>query len=159
MSHPYHADALAQQPWLAFDLAGQHYAAPLSHVSEVIHDHAPTPVPGAADDLLGICQLRGNIVPLIDGRRRLGLPTAPPSDSEAVRIVVFAHEGHRVGFRVDAVGDILRPTADAIEGPPPTRAGHIDDPVRAVLAWQGGFVALLDVPRLCRLAPESQRVA
>jgi purine-binding chemotaxis protein CheW len=159
MNHLSHADVIARQPWLGFHLDGQHYAAPLSHVSEVIHDHAPTPVPGAADDLLGICQLRGNIVPVIDGRRRLGLRTIPLDDTEAVRIVVFAHEGHRVGFRVDAVGDILRPEAGAIEAPPPTRSGHIDDPVQAVLAWQGGFVALLDVVRLCRLAPESQRVA
>ncbi|MBB5359934.1 purine-binding chemotaxis protein CheW [Rhodanobacter sp. ANJX3] len=159
MSHPYHADTIARQPWLAFQLAGQHYAAPLSHVSEVIHDHAPTPVPGAADDLLGICQLRGNIVPLIDGRRRLGLDAAPPGDVESVRIVVFAYEGHRVGLRVDAVGDILRPTAEAIDAPPPNRSKHDDDPVQAVLAWQGHFVALLDVPRLCRLAPDLHRVA
>jgi purine-binding chemotaxis protein CheW len=159
MSLPYHADAIAQQPWLAFDLAGQHYAAPLNHVSEVIHDHVPTPVPGAAGDLLGICQLRGNIVPLIDGRRRLGLSTLPPGDTDAVRIVVFACEGHRVGLRVDAVGDILRPTPDAIDAPPPSRSGQLDDPVQAVLAWQGRFVALLDVARLCRLAPELPRVA
>ncbi len=158
MKTPYHAETIAQQPWLAFQLAGQHYAAPLDHVSEVIHDHVPTPVPGAADDLLGICQLRGNIVPLIDGRLRLGLPDAPLGDADAVRIMVFAHEGHQVGLRVDAVSDILRPTTEAIDAPPPDRSKDLNDPVLAVLAWQGGFVALLDVPRLCRLAPELHRV-
>jgi purine-binding chemotaxis protein CheW len=152
-------DAIIQQPWLAFQLDRQHYAAPLSHVSEVIRDRTPTPVPGAADDLLGICQLRGNIVPVMDGRRRLGLRGAVVHDQDAVRIVVFAHGGHRVGFRVDAVGELLRPQIDAIGPPPPGRLDCADDPVQAVLAWQGGFVALLDIVRLCRLAPELQRVA
>jgi purine-binding chemotaxis protein CheW len=159
MSNLSNIDAITQQPWLAFQLDGQHYAAPLSHVSEVIRDRTPTPVPGAADDLLGICQLRGSIVPVMDGRRRLGLRSTIDRDQDAVRIVVFAHAGHRVGFRVDAVGELLRPQIDAIGPPPPGRLGGADDPVQAVLAWQGGFVALLDIVRLCRLAPELQRVA
>lgn len=143
--------AIAREPWLSFQLDGQHYAVLLSRVSEVIRDSAPTPVPGAADDLLGICHLRGNIVPVMDGRRRLGLNTATTSDASAARIVVCTHETHRVGIRVDAVGELLQPKAEAIE-PPPVRSGRVDDPVQAVMGWHGGFVALLDVPKLCRLA-------
>jgi purine-binding chemotaxis protein CheW len=159
MNTPPNAAALAQQPWLAFELDGQHYAAPLSHVSEVIRDQPPTPVPGAAADMLGICQLRGRVVPVMDGRRRLGLRAALEQADDAARIVVFSHEGHRVGLRVDAVGELLHPQAQAIEPPPPGRAVRDDDPVEAVLAWQGGFIALLDVLRLCRLGTELHRVA
>ena len=159
MSNLSNIEAITQQPWLAFQLDGQHYAAPLSHVSEVIRDRTPTPVPGAADDLLGICQLRGSIVPVMDGRRRLGLRGVTERDQDAVRIVVFAHAGHRVGLKVDAVGELLRPQTAAIGPPPPGRSGCADDPVQAVLAWQDGFVALLDIVRLCRLAPELQRAA
>jgi purine-binding chemotaxis protein CheW len=95
----------------------------------------------------------------MDGRRRLGLRGMTDSDPDAVRIVVFAHAGHRVGPRVDAVGELLRPQTAAIGPPPPGRPGCADDPVQAVLAWQGGFVALLDIVRLCRLGAELQRVA
>ncbi|RDS82065.1 chemotaxis protein CheW [Dyella monticola] len=151
-------EIIAREPWLSFQLDGQHYAALLSRVSEVIRDCVPTPVPGAADDLLGICHLRGNIVPVMDGRRRLGLNVTAVSDPANVRIVVFAHQSHRIGLRVDAVGELLQPKVETIE-PPPIRSGRADDPVQAVMGWQGGFVALLDVPKLCRLDRELKDVA
>lgn len=151
-------EALAQESWLSFQLAGQHYAVLLSRVSEVIRDYVPTPVPGAADDLLGICHLRGHIVPVMDGRRRLGLDRTVQADPTQARIVVCAHASHRVGLRVDAVGDLLQPKRESIELPP-ARSGRDDDPVQVVMGWQGGFVALLDVPRLCRLEREVKDVA
>jgi purine-binding chemotaxis protein CheW len=158
MSSVPNIEKIAREPWLSFQLDGQHYAVLLSQVSEVIRDCTPTPVPGAAADLLGICHLRGNIVPVMDGRLRLGFHNAKESDPTSVRIVVFAHEAHRVGLRVDAVGDLLQPKVEAIE-PPPARSGRVDDPVQAVMGWQGGFVALLDVARLCRLNRELKDVA
>jgi purine-binding chemotaxis protein CheW len=151
-------DAISREPWLSFQLDGQHYAVLLSQVSEVIRESEPTPVPGAASDLLGICHLRGNIVPVMDGRRRLGLNTQAPVDAASVRMVVFAHESHRIGLRVDAVGDLLQPDVNAI-ALPPVASGRADDPVHAVMGWQGGFVALLDVVRLCRLKQELPHVA
>jgi purine-binding chemotaxis protein CheW len=151
-------ESIAREPWLSFQLDGQHYAVLLNQVSEVIRDCEPTPVPGAAMDLLGICHLRGNIVPVMDGRRRLDLNHVVPIDAASVRIVVFAHDTHRIGLRVDAVGDLLQPKVEAIELPP-ARSGRVDDPVQAVMGWQGGFVALLDVARLCRLNQELQDVA
>lgn len=107
MSNPQQTDAAsATEPssWLLFQLAGQHFAASLKHVSEVLRDVAITPVPGAAAELLGIFHPRGQIVPVMDGRRRLGLLGAKPADPSGVRIVVLIHEGHRVGLRVDSVG-------------------------------------------------------
>ncbi|MFC5436775.1 chemotaxis protein CheW [Rhodanobacter umsongensis] len=142
------------QHWLTFRIATQLYAAPLIDVSEVIRDGDITPVPGAADDLLGVRHLRGRIVPVLDGRQRLGLPALPPSDPALVRIVMLAQAGQRVGVRVDAVGELLCSDGIDIAPPPPGRASRRDDPVSGVLSWQGGFVALLDVRRLCRLGGE-----
>jgi purine-binding chemotaxis protein CheW len=150
--------AFARQPWLSFRLDGQLYAAPLAEVSEVIRDGEPTPVPGAAADLLGIRQLRGHILPILDGRRRLGLAPAAGTDDD-VRIVVFDCQGHRIGLRVDAAGELLTPDVAQVNPPPPGRAVRADDPVEAVMPWQGGFVALLDVRRLCRLPAELPHVA
>ncbi|MGN2247574.1 chemotaxis protein CheW [Frateuria sp. GZRR35] len=141
------------QHWLTFQLDGQAYAAPLTQVSEVIRIGEVTPVPGAASDLLGIRHLRGRVVPVLDGRRRLGLPPRD-GDSDSVRVVMLNHASHAVGLRVDAVGELLLPGDDAIAPPPPGRAVRVDDPVIGVLPWKGGFVALLDVRRMCRL-PES----
>ncbi|KZC17902.1 chemotaxis protein CheW [Rhodanobacter sp. FW510-R12] len=148
-----------EQHWLSFRIGAQLYAAPLADVSEVIRDGDLTPVPGAAGDLLGVRHLRGRIVPVMDGRRRLGLSPSPPADPLTVRIVMLAHAGQQVGLRVDAVGELLGSDGREIAPPPPGRADRRDDPVSGVLAWQGGFVALLDVRRLCRLDGEDGHVA
>lgn len=143
----------AGQHWLTFHLDGQVYAAPLAQVSEVIRVGEVTPVPGAAPDLLGVRHLRGRVVPVLDGRCRLGLPPREAED-EQVRVVMLVHGPHWVGLRVDAIGELLVPGAVAAAPPPPGRASRADDPVTGVLPWKGGFVALLDVRRLCRL-PEA----
>lgn len=147
------------QHWLSFLIGTQLYAAPLDDVSEVIRDGDLTPVPGAAPDLLGVRHLRGRIVPVMDGRRRLGLPALPAANPVTVRVVMLAHAGQRVGLLVDAVGELLCSDGIDIAPPPPGRARRDDDPVSGVLAWQGGFVALLDIRRLCRAGDGNGHVA
>ncbi|MDO1528376.1 chemotaxis protein CheW [Fulvimonas sp. R45] len=141
----------ALRRWLVFRIAAQAYAAPLECVGEVIRDGDATPVPGAAPELLGIRHLRGRIVPVLDGARRVGLAPDADADPEQARIVVLVHGAHRIGLRVDAVGELLESTQEPAP-PPPGRVARDDDPVEGVLPLQSGFVALLDVRRLCRLA-------
>ena len=137
--------------WLSFRIGAQLYAARLADVSEVIRDEELTPVPGAAADLLGVRHLRGRIVPVMDGRRRLGLPAQPAADPLAVRIVMLAHAGQSLGLKVDAVGELIDSDGLEIAPPPPGRASRDDDPVSGVLPWRDGFVAMLDARRLYRL--------
>lgn len=146
-----------ERGWLIFHLAGQSYAAPLTQVSEVIRDGDVTPVPGAAEDLLGVRQLRGRIVPVMDGCRRLGV-AAESGDAAQPRIVVLSHQGHLVGLRVDAVGELLDVAAEPLP-PPSGRTVRENDPVHGVVPWKGGFVALLDVRRMCRLLEDVGQAA
>jgi purine-binding chemotaxis protein CheW len=141
----------APEHWLSFHLDGGRYAVPLAQVSEVIRVGELTAVPGAAVDLLGVRHLRGQIVAVLDGRRRLGLPGDSNDDSRHARIIVMVLGHQWVGLRVDAVGELLLVGGDALAEPPPGRPARTDDPVRGVLAWQGEFIALLDTGRLCRL--------
>ncbi|HET6431115.1 chemotaxis protein CheW [Dyella sp.] len=140
-----------EQSWLSFQLAGQLYAAPLAQVGEVLRDSELTPVPGAAHDLLGIRHLRGQIVPVMDGRRRLGLDDRAGADPAQVRVVILSLAGQQVGLRVDAIGDLIHPAPADIAPAPPGRAARPDEPVLGVVSVAQGFAALLDVPRLCRL--------
>ena len=144
----------AAQCWLSFRLDGQLYAAPLARVSEVIRPGEITPVPGAAPDLLGVRHLRGRIVPVMDGRRRLGLAVRDHADEE-VRIVMLSHGTHLVGLRVDAVGELLISSDETVSAPPPNRTQRNEDPVQGVLESRDSFVALLDVCRLCRLPADA----
>jgi purine-binding chemotaxis protein CheW len=145
--------------WLSFKIGHQIYAVPLSDVSEVIRDEELTPVPGAAADLLGIRHLRGRIMPVLDGRRRLGLTDMPPQNPEQVRVITLSCAGQLIGFRVDEVGELLNIRDAEISAPQAGRAGRRDDPVSGVLSWQNDFVALLDPGRLCRMETEAAHVA
>lgn len=142
--------------WLSFRIGGQSYAAPLTQVSEVLRDGELTPVPGSASEVLGIRHLRGRIVPVLDGRRRLGLSDEKGVDPFQERQVMLSHGPHLVGIRVDAIGDLLEASAADIAPPLAGGTSRDDDPVHGVLPSQGGFVALLDVRRLCRLPLEHE---
>lgn len=138
------------QSWLSFELAGQRYAAPLAQVSEVLRDSDITPVPGAAEDLLGIRHLRGQIVPVMDGRRRLGLAEQPAADPAGVRVIMLLLGSQLIGLRVDTIGDLLNPSAKDLAPPPAGRAPRQHEAVQGVVPVPNGFVALLDIARLCR---------
>jgi len=137
--------------WLGFSLKGQRYAVSLASVREVIRPGGITPVPGAPEDVLGIVNLRGQIVPVLDGRRRFGLDLATEADEDdARRVIVFDEGGTVVGMRIDVIGEMLTFDPDDVAPPPPGRAERRDDPVSGVVTRDDGFIALVDVPKLCR---------
>lgn len=137
--------------WLGFSLKGQRYAVSLASVREVIRPGDITPVPGAPHDVLGVVNLRGQIVPVLDGRRRFGLDgQVDDADLDQQRVIVFDDAGSVVGMRIDVIGEMLQFDADEVAPPPPGRAERRDDPVSGVISRSDGFVALVDVGRLCR---------
>jgi purine-binding chemotaxis protein CheW len=137
--------------WLGFSLKGQRYALSLTSVREVIRPGDITPVPGAPVDVLGVVNLRGQIVPVLDGRRRFGLDgTGDAADEDAQRVIVFDDGGTVVGMRIDVIGDMLTFDPDEVAPPPPGRAERRDDPVSGVITRDDGFIALVDVQKLCR---------
>lgn len=139
----------ADGTWLGFELAGERYAVPLASVREVVRAEPPTPVPGAPSDVLGIISLRGSIVTVLDGCRRLGL--SAPREARDERFVIFHEAEETVGVRIDALDEVLEFEDPELLPVPPGRAARSDDPVLGALSYGGGFIALLDVRRFCRL--------
>lgn len=135
--------------WLGFELSGQQYAVPLADVREIIRPEAPTPVPGAPADVLGIINLRGSIVTVLDGCIRLGL--ASSANGPCQRLVIFHDEQEAIGMRIDALHDVLDLDTRELMPAPPGRAMRSNDPVLGVLHRDDGFIALLETRKLCRL--------
>jgi len=108
--------AVASRPtrWLRLELAGQSYAIELHKVQEVQRVPDIVPVRGAAADLLGVINLRGHIVPVIDLAHRLGFAACDPSLASA-RIVVLEERGAIMGLLVCAVTDVARLDESCIE--------------------------------------------
>ena len=82
--------------WVTFRLAGETYGVNVMQVQEVLRYTEIAPVPGAPDYVLGIINLRGNVVTVIDTRNRFGLTSGDLTDN--TRIVIIEAEGHVIGI-------------------------------------------------------------
>lgn len=102
--------------WVTFRLDGETYGINVMQVQEVLRYTEIAPVPGAPAYVLGIINLRGNVVTVIDTRHRFGIVSAEVSDQ--TRIVIIEAESHVVGILVDAVAEVVYLRQSEIETAP-----------------------------------------
>ena len=131
---------------VVFKVAGVDYALPASQVLQMESYSGATPVPGAAAHVAGIVQVRGKVVPVIDLRRRFGLPSQEPTlDS---RVVVGLHGERAVGLLVDSAREVLRVGDEQVQPPPPLLAAEAHGLVRAVAQVGKRLLMLIDFSKV-----------
>ncbi|MFZ2619293.1 MAG: chemotaxis protein CheW [Alphaproteobacteria bacterium] len=108
---------------VTFLLLGEEFGLPILDVREIIRITAITPVPQAPSFVEGVINLRGQIIPVVDLRKRFGIP-AKEADEET-RIVVVELKNTVIGLVVDSVSEVLRLPADTVAPPPAIVAGSI----------------------------------
>jgi len=142
--------------FLVFRLDADEFALPIEAVSEVgLVPERITKVPKTPKFLEGVINLRGEVLPLVDQRRRFDLP--PSARPEARRVVVVKTHEHRAGLIVDAVSDVLRVPGDSVEPAPPLTE-DIARLVRGVINLEAAqrMVLVLDPGEL--LTPAERRL-
>ena len=102
--------------WVTFRLHGETYGVNVMQVQEVLRYTEIAPVPGAPEYVLGIINLRGNVVTVIDTRSRFALDEGEVTDS--TRIVIVEADEHVVGLLVDSVAEVVYLRQSEIENPP-----------------------------------------
>ena len=117
-------DTIQYQQIVAFDLAGQVYGIDIARVYEIIRMESLTAIPRAPEFVEGVINLRGQIIPVIDLRKRFGLPKAEQTRSS--RIIIVEMNEMRVGLTVDAVLEVLDLGVGTINPPPPVVQGGVD---------------------------------
>jgi len=90
--------------WVTFKLDNETYGINVMRVQEVLRYTEIAPVPGAPSYVLGIINLRGNVVTVIDTRQRFGLHSGEISDN--TRIVIIEADKQVVGIMVDSVAEV-----------------------------------------------------
>ena len=143
---------------VVFDLANEHYGVNISAVESIIKLQPITAVPHAPEFVEGITNLRGTVLPVVDLRKRFGLPAGEAT--KETRIVVAEIDGTQVGMMVDAVTEVLRVDEEAIEPPSPI-VTTVDGDWSSRNAFIPGIakvderlIILLDLARV--LSPEEQ---
>jgi purine-binding chemotaxis protein CheW len=102
--------------WVTFRLEGEIYGINVMQVQEVLRYTEIAAVPGAPSYVLGIINLRGNVVTVLDTRDRFGL--SPAEVTEQTRIVIIEAGKHVIGILVDAVAEVVYLRQSEIETAP-----------------------------------------
>ncbi|RUM50744.1 MAG: chemotaxis protein CheW, partial [Marinomonas sp.] len=113
---------------------------------EVLRYNEIAPVPGAQSYVLGIVNLRGNVVTVIDTRVRFSLPECTISDD--TRIIIIEHDGEQIGMLVDAVKEVFYLYQGEIEQSPSVGNDEALMFIQGVYQKDEELVILLDLNKM-----------
>ncbi|MFA5626776.1 MAG: chemotaxis protein CheW [Thiohalomonadaceae bacterium] len=132
--------------WVTFRLDEEIYGIDVMRVREVLRDTEITPVPGAPGFVLGIINLRGNVVTVINTRKRFGLP--PREIEDATRIIVLESDTEVVGMLVDSVAEVADIRSSAIEVAPNVGNDISSQFIQGVSNLKDELLILVDLNKL-----------
>jgi purine-binding chemotaxis protein CheW len=132
--------------FVTFVLMDEVYGINVMQVQEVLRVTEIAPVPGAPSYVLGIINLRGNVVTVIDTRKRFGLPSTELDDSS--RIIVIESENQVVGILVDAVAEVVELQEGDIDAAPNVGTEDSSRYIQGVATREDGLLILVDLNKL-----------
>ncbi len=128
---------------IAFKLNHQQFCLRTETIREIRGWTPATPIPHAPVYVIGMMNLRGLVIPIIDLARKLGMPDAVPQERSA--IVVAEVHGINMGLLVDEVSDILSVPSQSVQ---PVPNIHIASGVRysaGIIVQESGMICFLDL--------------
>ncbi|RJG49046.1 chemotaxis protein CheW [Motilimonas pumila] len=132
--------------WVTFQLEHETYGINVMQVQEVLRYTEIAPVPGAPAYVLGIINLRGNVVTVIDTRSRFGLMPSEVSDNS--RIVIIEAEKQVIGILVDSVAEVVYLRASEIDIAPNVGTEEAAKFIQGVSNRDGQLLILVDLNKL-----------
>jgi len=138
-----------EEQLVTFKIDSEEYGVKIANVQEINRMTEVTKVPRAPYYIIGIVNLRGNVIPALDLRRFFNLPDKQVTD--ATRIIIVDFNGKRTGIVVDSVSEVLRFEKTLIEAPPDVLSSGIDsDYVEGVGKLDGGkrMILILDISKV-----------
>ncbi|WDE03959.1 chemotaxis protein CheW [Thalassomonas viridans] len=132
--------------WVTFKLEKETYGINVMQVQEVLRYSEIAPVPGAPSYVLGIINLRGNVVTVIDTRIRFGLETTEVTDN--TRVVIIEAEKQVIGILVDSVAEVVYLKASEIDIAPNVGNDESAKFIQGVSNRDGELLILVDLNKL-----------
>ncbi len=134
---------------LVFQLAGESYGIDIQQIAEIIRFIEPTEVPNSVAYLDGIISLRGRMVPVINGRKRLGHQLTLPDRKS--RIVVLQEDTELQGILVDSASQVLKLPKKDIEPTPPVVVGIDAEFIEGVCEYKKQLIILLSLQKFLQI--------
>lgn len=128
-----------------FVVEGRTFAVDVSFVREIRSWQPVTEVPNPRPFLLGVINLRGSVIPIVDLHARLGIDRHHRGEDGVV--IVVERDGQSAGFLADSVSDIVTATAEQFHDPIETGASD-DKILKAILMIEHQIIGVLDLAAL-----------
>ncbi|MFT6902813.1 MAG: purine-binding chemotaxis protein CheW [Colwellia sp.] len=132
--------------WVTFKLDRETYGVNVMQVQEVLRYTEVAPVPGSPMYVMGIINLRGNVVTVIDTRIRFGLESAEINDN--ARIVIIEAETQVIGILVDSVAEVVYLKSSEIDVAPNVGNDESAKFIQGVSNRDGELLILVDLNQL-----------
>jgi len=129
-----------------FRLKDDLYAVDIMRIKEIIRPQKLTPLPQAPPFIDGIINLRGAVIPVVDLRKRFGMPARELT--RATRLLIVRLSGQTLGLVVDDVTEVVTIPVTDIKPPPAVSDGLIVNHLLGVCLSGDNLVMLLDIDRL-----------
>jgi len=134
---------------VGFVVGEEEFAVPILAIQEIIKPIEWTKVPFTPDYVLGVFNLRGNVLPLIDLRRKFGVDAS--DIDENTRFIVMKIKDENVAFVIDRLTSALRINKNSILPPPETYTNENDDIIEGIGRMDDGrIITILKVDNLVK---------
>jgi len=136
--------------YVTFCLAEELFGVEVSRTREILSVISVTSVPQTPDYMLGVINLRGQVVPVIDMRLKLGLSATDETQDTCIIVVEVLVDGEPivVGALADAVREVLEIKSDAIEPPPRLGTRLNTEFIKGMGKIDEEFLILLDIDKI-----------
>jgi len=129
-----------------FRLMDDLYAIDIMRIKEIIRPQKLTTLPKAPSFIDGVINLRGNVIPVVDLRKRFDMPPRP--ENSAMRLLIIKIASQSIGLVVDDVTEVITVQAKDIKPPPTVTDGMAVNYLLGVCLSADALVMLLDIDRL-----------
>ena len=142
------------QQVISFFLGEEEYALEITAIKEIIPCVKITSVPQMPEFVEGVISLRGDIIAVIDLRKRFGLPLSELK--ELSRIIIARLGGKRLGLIVDSVSEVVKIPLSKIQPPPETVVSLVGEYLKSVCQVGDRMLLLLDAKKIISLEEEKE---
>ena len=142
--------AASEAHFVTFSLGNEIFAVPVEVVREILDHEEPFRIPHGPDYLLGLRDVRGQGVPVIDLRLRLGMSATEKTPHTRILVLDVPVEGRvlALGLVADRVYEVVPFQREQIETAPDIGIRWRSDYIAGVVRRDGGFVVIIDLARL-----------
>lgn len=140
-----------KEQYLTFKVGSEIYGLKLKQAKEIIKPPKVTNVPNTEEYILGVINLRGQVIPVIDLKNKLGLKDDDIKDlsnTQNKKIVVINIKDMLIGLFVDGVNEVMNLAVEDIEGVADNKTGIRDEYIKGVSTFSDSLIIVLDINNL-----------